>query len=248
MVKNLFILIVLFALSLNAKEIYATFDVEAIKKSELSLSVAGVVSKIYVDIGDVVKKGDLLLELENSDFKADILVKKSQVELAQTALDYAMKSFSRYDKVKDIIDKEHFDKFEADKNIKTKELLKAKNELLLKEAMFEKTKLYAPYNGVITNRYVELGDGVNGAMSKLFFMEDNSEVKLILSFDEKYWKDVKKGVLFKFKVDGDDTLHEGYISKIYPTIQNSNRKMKAEVITKGILSGLFGDGTIVVDK
>lgn len=69
----------------------------------------------------------------------------------------------------------------------------------------------------------------------------------VLKFDEKYWTKVKVGQKFVYKVDGSDKTYEGTISKVYPTIIAATREMQAEVKTKDLLPGLFGNGTIILD-
>jgi len=72
--------------------------------------------------------------------------------------------------------------------------------------------------------------------------------KLILAFDQKYWKDIKTGDTFKYKVDGDPKEYEGKISKIYPHADPLSRKIKAEVEVKDFVAGLFGDGYITTQE
>lgn len=54
----------------NAKEVYSTFTVEAEKSANLAFSMSGIVDKVNVDIGSVVKKGQKLVVLENSDIRS----------------------------------------------------------------------------------------------------------------------------------------------------------------------------------
>lgn len=246
--KKFLIIFVLFIQTLIAESIYTTFDVEANRESQLSLQIAGIVQKLYVDIASEVKKGDLLLELENSQERADVEVAKSQLDLAEVGYEHALTNFNRYKKIKKVIDEEQFERVKFEKNLKLKELEKAKKALKLKEIILAKTKLYAPYNGIIVDKMVEVGDGVAGVNSKLLSILDDSKVKLILKFDEKHWKKVKIGQKVIYRVDGEDEKREGKISKIYPTAYKSDRKLKAEVLTKDILIGLFGDGTIEVER
>jgi len=69
----------------------------------------------------------------------------------------------------------------------------------------------------------------------------------MLSFDQKYWKEVKPGQTFSYKIDGDETLYQGKIIKLYPTADPKNRKMTAEVEAMDIPVGLFGTGAIQID-
>ena len=113
-----------------------------------------------------------------------------------------------------------------------------------KEIILRKTELRAPYDLVVTKKNIDLGSIVLASQTKLIDVIALDDVKLVLKFDEKYWQKLKVGQLFTYKVDGSDKIYEGKITKIYPTILNETREMQAEVKTKGLMPGLFGNGTI----
>lgn len=228
--KKIFIVILLILQSLVAEDIYATFDVVSEKSSELGLSVSGVVGNIYVNVGDHVKKGDLILSLYNAQ-------EKIEYEIARKNAEHSAKTFERYSKISNVIDKEKMDVYTYDRDIT---LLTAQN----KEIALRKTELRAPYDLVITKKNTELGNIVLGAQTKLIETIALDDVKLVLKFDEKYWQKIKVGQNVTYRVDGSDKNYEGKITKIYPTILNASRQMQAEVKAKDLMPGLFGSGTI----
>lgn len=73
------------------------------------------------------------------------------------------------------------------------------------------------------------------------------EVKLILSFDEKYKDIVKVGQKFIYNV-GDKKDQVGKIDIIYPSINQKTRKIYAEVYITNLTPGAFGEGKIEIDK
>ncbi|MEJ2469418.1 MAG: biotin/lipoyl-binding protein [Campylobacterales bacterium] len=156
-----FILMIALAFSgLHAESIYATFDVEPEKTAELSLTTSGTIKGINVDVGSKVKKGNVLLWLDNRDLKAALV----------------------------------------------------------------------------------------GAMIKVLLrLQSAKENTLKLKVDQKYWKQLKPGLAFVYKVDGDPTPREGRVSKVYPTANSANRKIVVEVPARGIVPGLFGEGEIEVE-
>jgi membrane fusion protein, multidrug efflux system len=216
--------------ALIAADVYATFDVVAEKNSELGLSISGVVGALHVEVGDKVKKGDILLSLANAG-------EKKELEIAKKNAEHAQKTYERYAKIADVIDKEKMENYAFDRDIN---LLNAQH----KEIVFKKTELRAPYDLVVAAKNTELGNIVLGSQTKLINVVALDDVKLVLKFDEKYWKSVKVGQTFVYKVDGSDKTYEGKIVKIYPTILSATREMQAEVKTTGLLPGLFGNGTI----
>ena len=232
---------------IHAQEIYATFTVEAEKESKLALEVAGVVSKVNVDIGDKVHKGQTLLLLDTQKEALDVKLAQNALRLSKLSYNYANNSYKRYLQIKNVIDKEQFEKVELDKKSKYTSIAESTNSLKRAKVFLSKRTLKAPYDGVITAKYIEVGDGVGGTAQRLFSMISYPQVKLLLSFDQKYWNRVKVGAVFKYKIDGETIEREGKIAKIYPVVDSKNRKLQAEVMTKDIMPGLFGDGKIITE-
>jgi len=216
-----------------AAEVYATFTVDAKKSANLAFIMTGIVKEVNVEIGSVVKKDEVLAELKNKDIKAMLAV-------AETAFKYARKDLKRQEKVKKLIDEGKFD-------VVANRYESARDTLTYRQAQYEKSILTAPFDGVIYDKSVEVGDAVSGAaLRTILKIQSISERKIILSFDQKYHGQVKVGQLFKYKVDGDETLYEGKIAKVYPYANNANRKIRAEVKAKNFMVGLFGEGYIVI--
>jgi len=219
--------------ALSAAEVYATFSVEAEQTANLAFDASGITNAVNYEISQSVKKGAVLASLKNDDSKASL-------EMAKTALKFAQKDYERQLKVKDLIDAGKFDQYAF-------KYEDAKNQLAFAQAKYDKTFLKAPFNGVIYEKDIEIGDTVSGMMLKTVFkIQSKSERKLILGFDQKYHKDVKVGQSFKYKVDGDNKEYKGVISKVYPFANSDNRKIKAEVKAKDFIVGLFGEGYITV--
>lgn len=233
---------------LQAAQVYTTFDVEAYREAELTLTSTGVIEQMHVDIGDHVKKGELLLSLDNEDLRLSIELARSDVALAKVNYRFASQTYERYKKVKDVIDDDQYEQYVLNYEKSVASLNSTKASLAYREALFKKSVLRAPYSGVISKRHKEIGDGVSGAMLEpILTLVDDKKVKLVMSFDEKYWKQVKKGSKVTYRVDGSDRAFEGIIAKVYPTVDAKTRKAFAEVHAKDLMPGLFGEGMIEVE-
>ncbi|MDD3463711.1 MAG: efflux RND transporter periplasmic adaptor subunit [Sulfurospirillaceae bacterium] len=244
--KFLFFIFIMFQ-SAFAQEVYATFDVVSEKNSELGLSISGVVGALHVEIGDKVKKGGVLLSLENSQEKQELENAKVALEIARKNAEHSQKTYDRYKAIADVIDKEKFENYAYDRDITALNLKNAHNTLRLKEIQFSKTQLFAPYDLVVAKKMTELGNIVLGSQTKLLNVVSPNDIKLVLKFDEKYWQKIKIGQKFVYKVDGSDTTYEGKISKVYPIVNANTREMQAEVKTNNLMIGLFGNGMISVE-
>jgi len=247
MIKTV-IIAALISSAVMAQDIYATFNVNAEKKANLVLSATGLVKKINVDVGDKVKKGQVLLELDSNDLRTSVILARKKIELAEVNLRFAKKSYDRYSKVKEVVDEGEFDKYASAYERAKIERSNAKANLAYKQSLLNKTRLKAPFSGVIASKSIELGDGVSSAkMATLFTLITPNKQKLVVLIDEKYWQKVKVGQTFTFGVSGTDKKLTSKISKIYPSVDPKRRAITLEMPTKGLKVGLFGHGTLKVD-
>jgi RND family efflux transporter MFP subunit len=246
---NKILIVLLLCINIYAEDIYATFNVEAQKSANLAFNTGGIIKSVNVDISDKVNKGDVLVLLNDRDLKSALKIANANLKKAQVILKYAKLELDRQKKLKNLIDKSSFEKYEsayesASANI---ELMRA--NIAYKKALLDKTILRAPFDGVIYDKNVEKGDVVSGGIIKTVLkIQSQYKRKLILEFDQKYWKDVKIGDIFEYNIEGSQTKYVGKISKIYPVVNSANRKIKAEVKAKNMPVGLFGNGYIKITK
>ncbi|MEA3433142.1 MAG: efflux RND transporter periplasmic adaptor subunit [Campylobacterota bacterium] len=225
--------LMLLAVTIHAQDIYATFSVEADQSANLAFTSSGTVNSVSVDVATEVKKDEVLAQLQNSDLKAAL-------NISTTALKYAKKDYDRQLKVKKLVDASRLDSFAF-------KYESAKAQVAYQQALLDKTILKAPFDGVIFEKIVEVGDVVSGqAIRTILRIQSFEKRKLILAFDQKYWKDIKVGQAFNYSIDGDSKSYSGKISKIYPFADSGNRKIRAEVEAKDFVVGLFGEGYIIV--
>ena len=237
------------AVALCAQDkIYASFDVTAAKDAQLALKAVGIIKTVNVEIGSAVKRGDVLLELENESEKLAVKLAQNDLESAQTAKAHAKSVLDKFKLVQSVSSKQTFENAEFDfKNAALAEN-RAHLALNLAQKRLEDTRLLAPFDGTISSKSIEVGEGVGGVAQKLMSIFSYPEVKLKLSFDEKFKDRVKIGSEFVYKIDGENEERRGKISLIYPTIDTKNGKIYAEVQARNVTPGLFGEGYIVPDS
>ncbi|MGP1484807.1 MAG: efflux RND transporter periplasmic adaptor subunit [Campylobacter sp.] len=240
--------IIMFFISVSCsfgEKIYANFDVLAHKSSALAFSSIGVVDKINVNVGDFVKKGDVLIELESQKERLGVEMAQNDLDTSKLALDHAQKTYEKFMQVQDYTSKQNFENVKFELDGAKLAFCKAKIALqTAKQRLFDKI-LLAPYDAVVSKKMVELGEGVAGVSQKVMEIFSKADVKLVLSFDEKFKDKVKIGDEFKFSLNG-EANQTAKIALIYPTIDKKNQKIYAEVYTKNITPGLFGEGYILV--
>ncbi|WP_407380491.1 efflux RND transporter periplasmic adaptor subunit [Helicobacter sp.] len=229
--KNLlFTAAILCAGILHAEDVYAIFNVKAVQDANLSLDSGGIVDKILVDVDTQVKKGDVLLTLANKD-------KASQLQAIKEQYLFAKAQYERYNKSADVVDRNTLDQYHS--NYK-----KLEADYNYYQSSYEKSILRAPFNGVIAEKKIEVGDGVSGASTILLRLVSTNK-KIVLQFDSKYQDKVRVGDLYEYSIDGGGVKKSTTITKIYPAIDTNTRKMTAEaMVENSMVPGLFGDGFI----
>jgi len=235
--------------SLNAQEIYATFNIEADRSANLAFYSSGIVERVFVDVSSEVKKGQSLAKLQNDDLVASLNIAKAKLQEAEVTLRFSKRDYERQLLIKELIDEAKFDQYILAYERAKVALSSAKANLDYQKALLDRSVVLAPFDGIILEKSVEVGDVVSGMMLRTIFkIQSKNKRKLIFEFDQKYWKVVKVGDSVKYSVNGDDNNYTGKISKVYPIASSDNRKIKAEVEADGFVVGLFGEGYISVAK
>ena len=131
------------------------------QQSKIAFEITGRISSIYVDIGDRVKKDDVLAKLDDSEVNANL-------EQAVARLDLANQVLTRFEDLrkKGFISIQDFDKAKS-------EYLVAKSQVKFFEVKKSQTILRAPYDGFIQNRFVDEGTVINGSNPILEILDAN---------------------------------------------------------------------------
>lgn len=227
------------------EEIYASFNVKALKQSKLALQSIGLVQEIPVEIGQKVKKGELLLALNQESEKIALQNARNDYNLALVEYENTKSKMQKIRAVKNVIDKQSYEDMKAKLSVANLNLDKAKTNIAYYENILAKKELRAPYDAIVADKFIQIGEGVGGATQPLIEIFSYPQSKLLLSFDEKYKDKVKIGDEFSYKIDQNNTKFKGKISLIYPSIEVKTRKIYAEVESENLTPGLFGEGKII---
>lgn len=225
----------LVTLGLQAENIYATFTVHAYKQANLAFSAGGIIQSVAVDITDSVRQGERLATLANADLKA-------KLSIAEIAMAHAKREYARQLEIKHVIQQAKLEQYQFQYD-------NAKAQVAYIRSLLDKTILKAPFDGMITAKQIEVGDVVSGVAPRTaFVLQSRHKRKLLVTYDQRYWHRVRAGQIFRYTIDGESTVHEGVISKIYPQADRNNRKLTAEVLAQDYPVGLFGEGEILLPK
>ena len=136
---------------------------EAINQATLTAQTRGRVTAIHYDVDDYVVQGAVVLELENSEQSARRDRALAAQDEARAAASEAEKNFAR---VEDLVtsgtlSQSDFDKARANRDTARARLKQAEAALAEAEQQLSYTRPQAPYNGIVTERFVEPGELAN---------------------------------------------------------------------------------------
>jgi RND family efflux transporter MFP subunit len=130
------------------REIYYDALVQAVNQATVSAQTSGRVVETPVDVGDLVKKGDLILRLTNTEQQAQMNSAKAQFHEAE----------ANYQRAQELLGKKLIAKADSDK---TEALYQsAKARLQEAEQQLAYTEIRAPYSGIVLSRAVNKGEAV----------------------------------------------------------------------------------------
>lgn len=190
-----------------------TSTVQPYVKNNIVPQMAGRITKINAEIGDFVKKGQVLAEIDKAQLQqAQLQLHNQEVELERLRALYDAGGLSKSD----------LDAIELSYNVTKTQV----------DNLLENTVLCSPIDGVVTARNYDAGDMYSMSMP-IYTVEQIKPVKLLVAISESEYSKVKKGDTVEITADAlPGTVFTGRIDKIYPTIDPSTRTFTAEVVVR----------------
>ena len=196
-----------------------TSTVQPYVKNNIVPQTAGRITKINVEVGDRVKKGQVLAEIDKVQLQqAQLQLHNAEVELGRLKALYEAGGLSKSD----------LDAIELQYNV-------AKTQV---QNLIENTTLLSPIDGVITARNYDAGN-MYAMSAPIFTVEQIKPVKMYIAVSESDYSKVKKGDRVIIKAEAfPDLTFDGKVERIYPTIDPSTRTFNVEVVVPNNYSTL----------
>ena len=188
-----------------------TSDVEPYAKNNIAPQTSMRISKINVEVGDFVRAGQILAEMDRLQLQqAELQMKNNETE---------------YNRLKGLYDAGGLSKSDLDAIELSYKVSKTSYDNLL-----QNTILRSPINGVVTARNYDKGDMFSMGQP-IYTVEQIAPVKLLVGISESDYSKVKKGNEVNITVDAfPGKVFVGKINRIYPTINESTHTFDVEVI------------------
>ena len=200
-----------------AKTLDYAANLEADKQVFYAPAATGRIEKIYVEVGDRIKKGQLLVEMD----KTNLIQAETQLKNLET----------EYNRAVQLNKTGSISKQAYDAAVTQYEVAKS-NVAFLKE----NTRMEAPFDGIVTGKYFEdkelyTGGSFGGATKpSVIAIEKINPVKAYVNLSEQYYLTVKPGPKVQLKSNiYPDRVFEGTVSIVYPSIDPASRTFTVEV-------------------
>ena len=205
-----------------------TATVESDVKNNIAPNTPYRIEKIYVEVGDRVHKGQVLVQLDASNLRQlKLQLENQKVEFKRTEQLYQVGGASKaeYDNAK---------------------LQLAVYSTQLRQ-LTENTQLVSPINGVVTARNYDDGDMYGG--NPVLTIEQLNPVKVLVNISEVYYKKVSNGMPVDIQLDAyENEAFSGKVTIVYPTIDEATHTFPVEVTINNanqkVRPGMFARATV----
>ena len=198
----------------------ATGTIEPVETVEVGTQVSGKVEKIYVDFNEVVKKGELLAELDKQTLNQSVSRAKASLTSAESQLNYAHLTFERTKQLYEANAATLAAYQEAQNSYTQAQMSKKNAQAAYDQALVDLAyaEIYSPIDGIVLDRAVEVGQTVAASFSTptLFTLaNDLTKMQVEADVDEADIGQVKEGQRVTFTVDAYmEDQFEGVVSQI----------------------------------
>ncbi len=212
----------------------ASGTINPVNTVSVGSTVSGLIKAIYVDYNSVVKKGQLLAQIDPANFEATVQQNRAQISSAQAdlarieaQLEMTRKTYNRYKNLyqKNFIAKSELDQAESDYLSNLAQLGAAKAKINQAQATYKTaltnlgyTKIIAPVDGTIISREIDLGQPVAASFQapELFTIaQDLTKMQIEVSVSEADIGKVQEGQEVTYTLDGyPDSVFRGKVTQV----------------------------------
>lgn len=219
------------------EKIVSTGTIAADKDIELRSEAAGRIVGIYFKEGSALRKGTLLLKLNDADLQAQLAKTQAGLALAQ----------EREKRQKTLLDKAMISK--EDYETAARDLASTQADVQLINAQIDKATLYAPFDGVIGLRTVDEGAYIT-AGTKIANLVSLKPLKIEFAVPERFVGRISPGSVLTYTIEGSSMLYEATVKALEPKIDESTRTIMVSAFCtnadRQVIPGSFAKVNMIV--
>ena len=214
----------------------ATGTIEPVTSVTVGTQVSGIVSRLYVDYNSVVKKGQVIAELDKTNLLSELNTAKANLSSLQSALNYQAANFNRYQTLlnKGLVSADDFENAQLTYRQATEQVAQAKEQVQRAQTNLGYATITSPIDGVVLSKSVEEGQTVAASFStpELFkIAKDLTNMQVVANVDEADIGNVRAGERVSFTVDAyPDDKFQGTVTQVRQEATTTNNVVTYEVV------------------
>lgn len=250
-----------------------TGSIEAFSKATVAPKISGRVKKMLVDIGDKIKNGGIIAQLDDEELVLDVQQAEANLEIAKAnynesteLLTVSQRELQRIKTMykQKVTSEVEVENTEANHKTKSANLLVSKAQLAKSESLLAASKLKLAYTKIdaswsegsneryVAERFINEGNMIS-ANTPVVSVIDIDTLKVVLNVVEKDYYNIKIGMTAKVKITAiPDKEFEAVVSRIAPQIDETSRQARIELLLPNkeheVKPGMFATAEIVYSK
>ena len=216
--------------------ITATGTIEPVTSVTVGTQVSGIVSKLYVDYNSVVKKGQVIAELDRTNLTSELNRAKAELTSAESTLSYETANFKRYQTLfdKGLVSANDYESAKLSYEKARQTVNSARESVQKAQTNLGYATITSPIDGVVLSKSVEEGQTVAASFNtpELFnIAQDLTDMRVIADIDEADIGGVKEGQRVTFTVDAfPDDKFEGQVTQVRQEATTTSNVVTYEVV------------------
>ncbi|HEU5138033.1 MAG TPA: efflux RND transporter periplasmic adaptor subunit, partial [Steroidobacteraceae bacterium] len=227
-----------------------TGSIEPERRADLRAEVSAVVLQVLKENGDAVKRGDLIVRLDQTSIRDSLTAAEASLRAAEQAYEQAERQFQRMSTLSQtgVVSTQQVEDVEIRRNSAQSDRAEARTRMVTARQQLARTEVRAPFDGIVSDRKVSAGDTAQVGKELLKVIDPNSmRFEALVSAD--HVGEVKAGQAVHFRVNGyGDQEFAGKVRRVNPSANATTRQVELLVDFVGDkqpkLAGLYAEGRL----
>ena len=216
--------------------ITATGTIEPVTSVTVGTQVSGIVAHLYVDYNSVVRKGQVIAELDKTNLISELNTAKANLTSAQSSLNYQQANYKRYQTLysKGLVSADDFESARLTYQQAQQQVNTSRENVKRAQTNLGYATITSPIDGIVLSKSVEEGQTVAASFStpELFTIaQDLTNMQVIANIDEADIGEVKQGQRVTFTVDAfPEDVFQGSIKQVRQQATTTSNVVTYEVV------------------
>ena len=214
----------------------ATGTIEPVTSVTVGTQVSGIVSRLFVDYNSVVKKGQVIAELDKTNLISELNTARANLSSAQSTLNYEEANHGRYKTLyeKGLVSADEYENARLSYDKARQQVATSRESVQKAQTNLGYATITSPIDGVVLSKSVEEGQTVAASFNtpELFTIaKDLTDMRVIAKIDEADIGGVKEGQRVSFTVDAfPDDKFEGEVTQVRQQATTESNVVTYEVV------------------